>query len=282
MNYRHEFHAGNFADVFKHIFLTRSLLYLRRKDTPFRYIDTHAGSGSYDLAAEEAARTVEWRDGIARLAKAEIPEPLRGLIAPYLSLVGECDAEGRPAVYPGSPMIAKALLRQQDRMICCELHPRAYAALKINLGRDRRAKLISINGFTGLNAFVPPKERRGLVLIDPPFEERDELAQMLAAVTAAYRKWPSGMYMLWYPVKDPGATNAFASELVRNGLKRLLRLELQVDELERSHGLVRSGLILINPPFGLSDEAQVLLPWLSRHLAKSTSFDHRVEWLAGE
>ncbi len=171
MNYRHGFHAGNFADVFKHALLARLLVYLLRKDAPFRVIDTHAGEGAYDLASDEAGRTLEWEGGIGRLADLSgADDETRALLAPYLDCVGALGDDGRPPLYPGSPMIAARLMREQDRAIFCELRPDAFDALRYRFGADMRVKTIHIDGYTGLGAYVPPKERRGLVLIDPPFE----------------------------------------------------------------------------------------------------------------
>ena len=209
MNYRHDFHAGNFADVFKHIFLTRVLLYLGLKPAAFRYIETHAGSGSYDLFGTEAAKTAEWRGGVGRLVSAKLSPDAQELIAPYLQIVAPPLAADRPR-YPGSPAIAQALLRRQDKMLLCELHPQAFAGLKANLGFDGRAKFIEIDGYSGLKAFIPPVERRGLVLIDPPFEDPGEFTRLADAIAAAWRKWATGVYMAWYPVKDQMQAAAFA------------------------------------------------------------------------
>lgn len=181
MNYRHDFHAGNFADVFKHIFLTRILLHLGLKPAAFRYLETHAGSGIYDLLAAEAAKTAEWRDGAGSLASAKLSPDAQELFWPYLQIVAPLLNSAQPR-YPGSPAIARALLRRQDKMLLCELHPRAWASLNANVGSDRRAKLIEIDGYTGLKAFIPPVERRGLVLIDPPFEDAGEFAKLAEAI----------------------------------------------------------------------------------------------------
>ena len=171
MNYRHAFHAGSFADVVKHAVLVRILTHLRAKPAAFRVLDTHAGAGLNDLAGPEASRSPEWREGIARLLAAPVAEPARALIAPYLDAVAGLNPAGRLVTYPGSPALVLALLRPQDRLIACELEPNAAAALARHLGRDRRSKAIALDGWTALNAYVPPKERRGLVLIDPPFED---------------------------------------------------------------------------------------------------------------
>ena len=198
------------------------------------------------------------------LAGEPAPEVLH-LIAPYLQIMAPLIA-GEPPRYGGSPMIAKALLRRQDKMQLCELHPRAMINLQASLGPDARAKSFEIDGYAGLKAFLPPVERRGLVLIDPPFEAVDEFAKAGEAVEKAWRKWAAGIFMLWYPVKEPEAAAALAANLARRGMTRILRLELQIAAPARPGPLSRCGLILVNPPFRLDEEAKILLPWLANVL----------------
>src|SRR5262249_38454754 len=189
MNYRHAFHAGNFADVIKHAVLARVLVHLREKPQPFRVIDTHAGAGLYNLTGPEAGRSGEWRAGIGRLDSASLAPAVRDLLAPYLHAVAKINDDGPLQHYPGSPLLALSLMRSQDRLIACELEPQAAAALANNLRADKRAKAIAIDGFVAVNAYVPPKERRGLVLIDPPYEERDEFARLAQSLADAHRTW---------------------------------------------------------------------------------------------
>jgi 23S rRNA (adenine2030-N6)-methyltransferase len=283
VNYRHGFHAGNFADVFKHVFLTRILLYLARKDAGFRVIDTHAGEGEYDLYSDEAIRGGEWQDGIARLADlSNVDERARELLQPYLDIVGPLRSEGRPARYPGSPRIIQALMRAQDRATFCELHAEAFSELLANFRRDPRIACLNLDGYMGLKAGAPPKERRGLVLIDPPFERTNELDLAWSALLAAHAKWPTGIYALWYPVKDARAMAAFANQVARSGIRRVLRLELAVDDAIAGGELARAGLILINPPHVLKGEAAVLLPALASKLARTWRAEGICDWLAGE
>jgi 23S rRNA (adenine2030-N6)-methyltransferase len=280
MNYRHDFHAGNFADVFKHIILTRILLHLCLKPAAFRYIDTHAGSGIYDLSSAEARKTAEWQGGIGKLLTAKPVPDVQGLVEPYLRIVVPLAKLGVPQ-YAGSAWIAKALLRRQDRMLLCELHPRAFSSLKANLGPEPKAKLFEMDGYMGLRAFIPPVERRGLVLIDPPFEEADEFQRACEAVEKAWRKWATGIYMLWFPVKDTGAVSSFVSNLAQSGIRRVLRLEFQIDPPTLQAPLARCGVIVINPPFRLEAETKILLPWLARSLGdKQPGF--AIERLSGE
>jgi 23S rRNA (adenine2030-N6)-methyltransferase len=283
MNYRHAFHAGNFADVLKHAVLTRILVHLRAKPAAFRVIDTHAGAGRYDLTGDEAMRGGEWRDGIRRLLGATIGEEARALLAPYLDAVAACnDGGGRLAAYPGSPALVRALLRPQDRLIACELEPVAAAALARNLARDARCKAVAIDGWTALNAYVPPKERRGLVLVDPPFEETSEFARLAQGLETAHRKWPGGTYLLWYPIKERDGPDALARRLRRGGMAKILRVELSVPVPRESGRLGACGLIVVNPPWTLAGELEILLPELAAALAGERGGAHRVDWLAGE
>lgn len=258
MNYRHAFHAGNLADVVKHAVLARIVTHLKEKPAAFRVIDTHAGAGFYDLASPEASRTGEWRDGIGKLADSRLEPAARELLAPYLEAIAAFNA-GPLKVYPGSPALLQHWLRPQDRLIACEREPNAARALIARLRADRRAKAVAIDGYTALKAYVPPKERRGLVLVDPPFEQPDEFDAIAQGLAAAHRKWPTGIYALWYPVKEPHRTQGFARRLARLSLPRTLQAELILPGRE---GLRGSGLILVNPPWRLESELAVLLPAL--------------------
>src|SRR6266446_9340448 len=191
MNYRHAYHAGNFADVVKHAVLVRILVHLCGKPAAYRVIDTHAGAGLYDLAGPEAARSLEWRAGIHRLLAMPTAEPARALLAPYLDVVAGLNGAGRLTTYPGSPALARAFLRPQDRLLACELEPHAASALMRNFARDRRVKVVAIDGWTALNAYVPPPERRGLVLVDPAFEDAGDFARLARGLEIAHRKWPT-------------------------------------------------------------------------------------------
>ena len=282
MNYRHAFHAGNFADVFKHAILARVLSYLILKPAPIRFVDTHAGIGIYDLSGAEATRTGEWRDGIGRMAAIARAPAIADLLAPYLASVGPPGQDGTWRSYPGSPAIAQWMLRPQDRLTLCELHPDDGAALKRNIGSDKRVKVLSCDGYGALRAAVPPPERRGLVLIDPPFEQPGEFNAVLAALVGAHHRWPTGSYMLWYPLKDRVAVGRFAGGLATSGMKRVLQLHLLVGDPDAGP-LAGSGLILVNPPFTLRDEAEVLLPWLAETLGRpGQSTEWTARWLVGE
>jgi 23S rRNA (adenine2030-N6)-methyltransferase len=280
MNYRHAFHAGNFADVVKHATLARVIAYLNEKPAAFRVIDTHAGAGLYDLGGPEASRTGEWREGIGKLLDAALAPAVRELLAPYLDAVASFNPAGL-RTYPGSPALVRAWLRRHDRMIACEREPGAARALVAKMRADARVKAVAIDGYTALNAYVPPKERRGLVLIDPPFEQEDEFDRLGNALAAAHRKWPTGIYMLWYPIKDAHATLAFSRRLARLGIPRILRVELERGGARDPLRLAGSGLILINPPWRLEAELALLLPGLAQALGAGRE-GARVDWLAGE
>ncbi len=282
MNYRHAFHAGNFADVFKHAVLIRVLNYLRTKAAPFRVIDTHAGAGLYDLGGAEAARSGEWREGIGRLWAERDAAPAATMLAPYLDAVAALNPKGELKRYPGSPLLALAMLRKRDRLIACELEPKAARALSRNLAADIRAKSLAIDGWTALTAYVPPKERRGLVLVDPPFEEEHEISRLARGLAEAHRKWATGIYMLWYPIKGRPEPDRLAKSLKRLAIPRVLRAELTVSPLSDPRWLNGSGLILVNPPWPLESELSALLPALAGLLGRSGKGAFRLDWLAGE
>src|ERR1700710_1967275 len=207
MNYRHAFPAGGFADVIKHIVLVRMLAYLQEKPAAFRVLDTHAGAGRYDLTGDEARRGAEYLTGIARGIQARFSENVLPLVTPYLDIVRAFNPPGELKAYPGSPLIARALLRPQDRLTACEIEPNARKQLTDALRRDTQARVVDLDGLTALPAFSPPQERRGLVLIDPSFEQNDEFATLADGFAQAFAKWPTGSYLLWYPGKSRRATD---------------------------------------------------------------------------
>jgi len=282
MNYRHAYHAGNFADVVKHAVLCRVLTYLREKPAAFRVIDTHAGAGRYDLAGPEASKTLEWRDGIGRLLGVTLPSAVHAMLAPYLDAVTALNPGGKLARYPGSPMLAQTFLRRQDRLIACELEPRTAAALERTLAGDNRAKAIAIDGWTALSAYVPPPERRGVVLIDPPFEQPDEFTHLGQRLLAAHRKWPTGTYLLWYPIKEPAEVMSFVRGLSQLGIAKMLRVELILPTIGPDTGLRGTGLIAVNPPWTLHDELKVVLPVLADLLSRGAAGTVTLDWLTGE
>lgn len=268
MNYRHGFHAGNFADVLKHVVLMRILTHLNGKATPYRVVDTHAGAGRYDLGSEEALRTHEWKDGVARIDRSPLSAPVEALLKPWRDAVSGARSLYGADAYPGSPWLCRQMMRRDDRLIAAELHPQTHKKLVQAIGRDERCKALAIDGWNALRGNVPPKERRGLVLIDPPFEEKDEFATLEAELIAAHRKWPTGTYALWYPVKDRRAVENLLAAIMAAGIGRLLRIEIDVDRPEAAGGLSATGMLVVNPPWMLSEEARILLPALTERLAQ--------------
>jgi 23S rRNA (adenine2030-N6)-methyltransferase len=285
MNYRHAFHAGNIADVLKHAALARILVHLGEKAAAFRVIDTHAGTGRYDLTSGQAARTGEWRDGIGRLWAADLTDDIRALLAPYLAAVAAVNRAAALRYYPGSPLIALSLMRPQDRLVACELEAGAAAALAASLCRDARARAVAIDGWTALNAYVPPKERRGLVLIDPPYEDKHEFARIADALVGAQHKWATGIYLVWYPIKDRVGPDRLAAVLRRSAAAksgpRIMRVELEWASAEAQGGLIGAGLVVVNPPWRLADELGRMVPALRAALGPPAGGRAKVDWLAG-
>lgn len=271
MNYRHVFHAGNAADVMKHAVLAWVLDRLRAKETPFFVLDTHAGIGRYDLDDQAALRTGEALRGIRRVLAdgraSGLPEGAR----PYLDLLARLN-DGTAGVrhYPGSPLITRMMMREQDRLLLAELHPDDVKTLRTLFQGDRQVSVHHMDGWLSLKAHLPPKERRGLVVIDPPFEAPDEYERLVAALALAHRRWATGQYLLWYPVKDRAAIWRFHQMLVDTGIPRMLAAELCWSDDDRSDRLNGSGLILVNPPWMTCETLSGLLPALQAALGAGT------------
>ena len=282
MNYRHAFHAGNFADVVKHAILSCIIGHLLKKETPFRVIDTHAGAGLYDLTAPEAVRNPEWRDGIGRLLDATIDPAAQDLLSDYLVAVRAANPDGKITRYPGSPALVRSWLRRSDRLVACELEPSAAKALSYNLRRDRRIRVIEIDGWTALSAYIPPKERRGLVLIDPPYEQPDEFSRLAASLQAAFQKWPTGIFFAWYPIKDERDNAAFAHDLKKRSITNMLRAELTIAPASSNGKLRGGGHLIVNPPWTLEQDLKILLPALAKIFAGGVKDAVRLDWLGAK
>jgi 23S rRNA (adenine2030-N6)-methyltransferase len=281
MNYRHAFHAGGFADVIKHIVLVRILIYLQEKPAAFRVIDTHAGAGLYDLTSEEARRGGEWLTGIARVMQARFSEAGLALLKPYLDIVRAFNTGPELAAYPGSPLFARALLRPQDRLTACEIEPGARTQLIDALRRDAQARVVDLDGWKALPAFVPPNERRGLVLIDPPFEAKDEFERTAEGFAKAFAKWPSGTYLLWYPAKSRRAADELADRIARAAgsarpAAKGLRLEFSVAPQAAGSALASTGLLIVNPPWTLASELKTILTELTKPLGQGGAGRYRL------
>lgn len=282
MNYRHIYHAGNFADVLKHAVLARLVVYMQQKDKAFRVLDTHAGIGVYDLSSEEAQKTGEWQDGIGRLLEAELSPKAKALLSPYLDAVRELNPKGPVTVYPGSPKLARMLFRPQDRLSAMELHPDDYRALARLFEGDFQARVTELDGWLALGAHLPPKEKRGIVLVDPPFEKDGEYLRIADGLAKAYRRFATGTYCLWYPIKKGAPIEEFHQALQALEIPKMLCAELLVRSDRDITGLTGSGLVIVNPPFTLKDELHTLLPELKKILGVDRYASQRCFWLRGE
>lgn len=268
--------------MLKHAALTRILLHLREKDTPFRVIDTHAGAGRYDLQSEEAEKTGEWREGIGKLLKHLPPGEAGDLLSPYLDLVRAENPDGQVKFYPGSPQIVRSLCRAEDTMVFCELHPEEHSSLRKQVGNDRRVKVSELDGWIAIKALLPPPERRGLVLIDPPFEQEREFERMAEGLEEAYRRFANGVYLFWYPVKNFTETREFTKRLKRLLIPKILQIEFHVTPPQAAGPLSGCGLIAVNPPWKFEGEMRVILQALSASLQRNVAPAQRLEWIAGE
>ena len=283
MNYRHIYHAGNFADVLKHAVLARLVTYMQGKDKAFRVLDTHAGIGLYDLSSEEAQKTGEWLDGIGRLLAEDLPPAVAAVLEPYLKVVNELNPEGGLTHYPGSPKIARMLFRPQDRLSAMELHPDDYETLRRLFDNDFQSRITHLDGWLSLGAHLPPKEKRGIVLVDPPFEIEGEYERLVDGLEKAVRRFPGGVYCLWYPIKKNAPIAEFHKALKETGIPKILCAELTVkSDRGLTTGLTGSGLIIVNPPYTLKQELDVLLPFLKERLAQDRFASARSFWLTGE
>lgn len=279
MNYRHAYHAGNFADVMKHATLALVVEHLKQKPAPFRVIDTHAGIGLYDLGSSMAAKTGEWVDGIGRIFAARPDGEIAELLAPYLEAVESVNSAEPLARYPGSPLVARYLMRAEDTLVVNELHPDDYQELRGLFARDRQVKVLNLDGWSALKALLPPRERRGVVLVDPPFEERGDLDRLATGLREAVRRFATGTFLLWYPIKDGRLIDTFKQTLTALELPKLLVVELLLQEPADATVLNGCGLVIVNPPYRLDDKLDVLLPYLARGLGRSAGSGYRLEWL---
>ena len=283
MNYRHIYHAGNFADVFKHLIIARIIEYLKKKDHAFRVIDTHAGIGIYDLSSDEAQKTGEWIDGIGRILSKPIDRQIEPLVNPWLDVVFALNGSKEKLTrYPGSPVLIRKLLRKQDRLTAIELHEADYKKLAVNFTGDYQARIIHLDGYLALGAHVPPKEKRGLILVDPPFEKTDEFERLVEGLIKAYKRFPGGIYALWYPVKHYNELNWFMNELKGTGIAKILRLELRIKQRSQTPGLDGCGMIIVNPPYVLPKEMKQLKAFLLDRLAQDDHAQIIEEWINGE
>lgn len=282
MNYRHGYHAGSFTDTFKHAVLVSLIQSLSQKDGAICYLDTHAGAGHYDLFAEAAQKSLEFETGITKLFHETNPPEL---LIPYLNCIQKINARfsglalSSLRYYPGSPSIIRYFLRSQDRMILTELHPQEYTALKKEFARTKQASVHLLDGYQGLKAFLPPKERRGLILIDPPYERPHELTELTALLSMALKRFATGVYAIWYPIKDRIEIERFHQSLKENIQKPILIAELSIYPENSPVHLNGSGMAIINPPWQLDEQLLVYLPWLWKQLSVHNQGQYQVALL---
>ena len=288
MNYRHAYHAGNHADVLKHVILARAIAHLARKDKPLRVIDAHGGIGLYSLLSAQAGKTFEWREGVGRLfdeaggrlaldnAKAE------ALLEPWRSMVEAVNSRGKALEwYPGSPELAVLLTRPQDKLLFNELHPDDFKTLEELYARDKRVKVTNTEAKVAVKANVPPPERRGLVLIDPPYEKKDDDRQAMSMLWHGQKRFATGCFMVWYPVTGDGLSRRMAEIAREMNYPKFLHVEMLVRRATNDGGLAGSGVFILNPPWPLAEELPVLLPALSKRLRQGDPH-WRMEWINGQ
>ncbi|MDF7670508.1 23S rRNA (adenine(2030)-N(6))-methyltransferase RlmJ [Orbaceae bacterium ESL0721] len=279
LSYRHSYHAGNHADVLKHIVLTLCIDALKEKDKPFLYLDTHSGAGRYLLQGEHAEKTGEYLTGINRIwQRDDIPK----LLSSYLTVLQRYNPFERLKYYPGSPLIAKQLLREQDRLNLTELHPTDYPLLRQEFSKDRRATVLREDGFAQLKSKLPPLSRRGIILIDPSYEIKEDYQKIPQAIQAAYKRFATGTYLIWYPVVSRKQTDRMINEIINLGIRRISQYELAIKPDNDQKGMTASGMIVINPPWKLHEQMQTIMPWLKDQLDVESTGNITVKQLVAE
>ncbi|MDX2464579.1 MAG: 23S rRNA (adenine(2030)-N(6))-methyltransferase RlmJ [Porticoccus sp.] len=277
LSYRHSFHAGNFADIIKHIVLVEILEHLTQKEAPFEYIDTHSGAGLYNLKSNDAQKLQEHANGIAKIESKDFPE-----LARYFEVINTFNKSGDLNIYPGSPSIAQYFLRKQDRAWLFELHPQDYESLSRNIRSNKKIRGACQDGLTGMTTLLPPTSRRGLILIDPSYEIKSEYDHVIDAVIQAYKKFSTGIYAIWYPVVDRQKIDHMEKKLIRSGIKNIQRFELGLSADSEERGMSASGLFVINPPWKLLEKMDILLPRLAQKLGKEDEHFYKCDIISGE
>ncbi|MGI9364717.1 MAG: 23S rRNA (adenine(2030)-N(6))-methyltransferase RlmJ [Rhizobiaceae bacterium] len=277
MNYRHAYHAGNFADVFKHIILARLIEYMKRKDKPFRVFDTHSGRGRYNLESDEAQKTGEAGAGVAKALQAMTPPQVATLIEPWKSLVEPVF----PSAYPGSPRIAHDLLRPSDRLSLYELHEEDHAALAREFEGDYQTRIYNSDGWLVSVSPIPPKEGRGIILVDPPYEDGQDFDRMIKLLNNSSQRWAGGVVALWYPVKRRDHTDEWLGTLRDLKYRDLLNVELYIREPRSASMLNGCGMVILNPPYVLREELDLIMPWVSETLRQDKGWGYRIQDLSG-
>ncbi|CCG88991.1 23S rRNA (adenine(2030)-N(6))-methyltransferase RlmJ [Erwinia piriflorinigrans] len=279
LSYRHSFHAGNHADVLKHTVQSLIISSLNEKDKPYLYLDTHAGAGRYQLSGEHAERTGEYLEGIARIWQQEnIPEEL----AAYIGVVKNLNPGGKLRYYPGSPLIARFLLREFDKLQLTELHSSDYPLLRNEFLKDDRARTERADGYQQMKSKLPPLSRRGLILIDPPYEMKSDYQDVVKSIQEGYKRFSTGVFALWYPVVMRQQIKRMCNELEATGIRRILQIELAVRPDSDQRGMTASGMIVINPPWKLEQQMKNVLPWLHKVLVPAGTGHTKVSWIVPE
>ena len=279
LSYRHSYHAGNHADVLKHIVLTLCINSLKEKEKPFLYLDTHSGAGRYLLQSEHAEKTGEYLSGINLIwQQSETPE----LLNTYLSVLKRYNPFDKLKYYLGSPLIAKQLLREQDKINLTELHPTDYPLLRQEFSKDKRAKVLREDGFAQLKSKLPPESRRGIVLIDPSYEIKDDYQKIPKALLEAYKRFATGIYLIWYPVVSRTQTQKMIDEIVNLGIKKISQFEFAIKPDNNQKGMTASGMIVINPPWKLQQQMQTIMPWLKSTLDTEKMGNYLIKELVTE
>ena len=279
LSYRHSYHAGNHADVLKHIVLTLCINSLKEKEKPFLYLDTHSGAGRYLLQSEHAEKTGEYLSGINLIwQQSETPE----LLNTYLSVLKRYNPFDNLKYYLGSPLIAKQLLREQDKINLTELHPTDYPLLRQEFSKDKRARVLREDGFSQLKSKLPPESRRGIVLIDPSYEIKDDYQKIPKALLEAYKRFATGIYLIWYPVVSRTQTQKMIDEIVNLGIKKISQFEFAIKPDNNQKGMTASGMIVINPPWKLQQQMQTIMPWLKNTLDTEKMGNYLIKELVPE
>ncbi|MFC0308179.1 23S rRNA (adenine(2030)-N(6))-methyltransferase RlmJ [Gallibacterium trehalosifermentans] len=279
LSYRHSFHAGNYADVLKHIVQLLILEALQQKEKGFLYLDTHAGAGLYSLQSFEAEKTAEFAEGIGYLwERSDLPE----VVQRYLTQIKKVNRNGRLTFYPGSPLLAANMLRPQDRAVLTELHPSDYPLLRKNMQPYANVQAKRENGFQQLKSVLPPKERRGFILIDPPYELKEDYQLVVDAIVEGYKRFATGTYAIWYPVVLRQQVKKIVQALEETKIRKILQIELGIRPDTQQRGMTASGMIVINPPWQLEQQMREILPYLTKILAPTGTGHWSVNWITPE
>ncbi|REG81487.1 23S rRNA (adenine(2030)-N(6))-methyltransferase RlmJ [Marinomonas pollencensis] len=279
LSYRHIYHAGNHADILKHIIVSEICKHLVKKEAPFFYLDTHAGIGQYPLDSAQAQKNKEFQSGIARLLEEDdLPEAIDS----FLDIVREMNTDNQLTFYPGSPKVVDYYVRQKDKLHLCELHPNDFPVLAALFPNKRKANVVKDNGFDAVKGMLPPPQKRGFILMDPPYEVKKDYQYVVQALQEGHKRFPQGTYAIWYPVLNRKQANNLLSAVETTKIRNVLLVEMTIRDSEKERGMAGSGMIIVNPPWTLEKEANNFLPVLTKLLAEDTHADFQVNWITPE